>query len=34
MLRSSFYSAGVVLLGATAFAQRDLGGQLRPITSR
>lgn len=33
MLRSSFYSAGVVLLGATAFAQGNLGGQLRPITA-
>lgn len=33
MLRSSFYTAGVVLLGATAFAQRNLSGQLRPITA-
>ena len=33
MLRSSFYSAGVVLLGATAFAQGNLGRQLRPITA-
>lgn len=33
MLRSSFYSAGVVLLGASAFAQSNLGGQLRPITA-
>jgi hypothetical protein len=33
MLRSSFYSAGVVLLGATAFAQGNLSGQARPITA-
>src|SRR6185295_1344800 len=33
MLRSSFYSAGVVLLGATAFAQGNLSAQLRPITA-
>jgi hypothetical protein len=33
MLRSSFYSAGVVLLGASAFAQGNLSGQLRPITA-
>ena len=36
MLRSSMTTAGVVLLGATALAQRspsDLGARLRPITS-
>ncbi|MBK7641933.1 MAG: hypothetical protein IPJ19_02610 [Planctomycetes bacterium] len=33
MLRSSFYTAGVVLLGASAFAQGNLSGQLRPITA-
>jgi hypothetical protein len=33
MLRSSFYSAGVVLLGASAFAQSNLSGQMRPITA-
>jgi hypothetical protein len=33
MLRSSFYSAGVVLLGASAFAQGNLSGQLHPITA-
>jgi hypothetical protein len=33
MLRSSFYSAGVLLLGTTAFAQGNLSGQPRPITA-
>lgn len=33
MLRSSFYSAGVVLLGTAAFAQSNLSGQARPITA-
>lgn len=33
MLRSSLYSAGVVLLGATSFAQESVKGQLRPITA-
>lgn len=33
MLRSSIYSAGVVLLGASAFAQGNLSGQVHPITA-
>lgn len=33
MLRSSIYTAGIVLLGTTAFAQGDLRARLQPITS-
>ena len=33
MLRSSIYTAGVALLGATAFAQGNLSGQVHPITA-
>jgi len=33
MLRSSIYSAGALLIGATAFAQSDLSSRVHPITA-